>query len=293
MKSSASRRSCAALLAALALAACAGAPKGPPLAPRKLQAIEANNRGAASFSRGDYAGAIEQYRHALALERSIENEDGIAANLINLSIAYQRQGDPAAARAALQEILEDRLIKFPAPRVAEAALRNAVLLLDARDIEGATQWVTRAQASCARDCLLAGKLLNVQAQLAVLRQDYAAARAAAARALAANRSQDDREEVANSLRLIAASALAAREPGDVEALLREALAIDKDLALPSRIYRDLLLLGQAATARRAGDDAATYFGRALAVARSLGDPEAIAEANAFLKVLQTGPAKNP
>jgi len=283
---------CAALVAALALSGCASAPKGPPIAPRKLQAIEANNRGSALFNRGDYAGAIDQYRHALALERSIENEDGIAANLVNLSIAYQRQGDPAAARAALQEILDDRVLKYPAPRVAEAALRNAVLLVDARDLDGATQWVARAQDLCARDCPLTGKLLNVQAQLAVLRQDYAAARAAAARALAANRSQDDREEVANSLRLLAASTLAAREPGDVEALLREALAIDKDLALSSRIYRDLLLLGRAAMARRSGD-AAVYFGRALAVARSLGDPDAVAEANALLKRVQTGQAENP
>ena len=274
----------ASIFIAVVLLVVGCASPAPLLAPRKAQAIEANSRGAVLFSRGDYAGAIEQYRHALDFERSIENEDGIASNLINLSIAYQRLGDGAAARAAVEEILDNPYLRFPAPRVAEAALRKAILLLEARDVDAASQWLERTRSGCAQaDCPLGGKILNVQAQLALLKTDYTGARDAATRALAANRARSDREEIANSLRLLGAALIEIRRSEEVGPLLNEALAIDKDLALPPKIFRDLVLLGRAAMARNLTGDAAAFFRRASAVARSLSDPAALAEADGLLQ----------
>jgi tetratricopeptide (TPR) repeat protein len=117
----------------------------------------------------------------------------------------------------------------------------------------------------------------VEAQIAYSRRQFEPAAEAASRALAANRSGADREETANSLRLLGASLIERNVAEKAEAPLREALDIDKDLALSPRILRDLMLLGRAAQAR--GDAAAArgYFARALAVARAAKDERSVAE----------------
>jgi tetratricopeptide (TPR) repeat protein len=266
-----------------ALAGCGGQPVRPAELPAKrLQAIEANNRASALFQRGDYAGAAGEFRRALEIERSTENEDGIAANLINLSIVYQRLGERNAARAAVAEVLNDTTLRFPQGRIAEAALRSAILLADERQLEAAAKALERARAACPGRCGLEGKIDNVAAQLALLRGEHEAARAAASRALGENRSRADREEIANSLRLLGAVALESGKPAEVEALAREALELDKQLAVPTKIFRDLVLLGRAAKAVGKADDAAQYLGRALVVARAAGDRNAIAEVQSLL-----------
>ncbi len=263
------------------LAGCAG--NAPLPAPKRMQAIEVNNRAATLFARGDYRGAVALYRQALELERSVENEDGIAANLINLSIAYQRLGERQAAAAAIGEILDGTQLAFPPTRVAEAALRDAILKLDGGDAQAAAQSLERARSACARPCRFAGKLLNLEAQIAYSRSAFEPAGEAAARALGANREAGDRDEVANSLRLVGAAALETGSFEKAEAPLREALQIDKELALPARILRDLVLLGRAAQARGDAPQARAYFERSLAVARAIPDAGAVAEISGLLR----------
>ena len=269
------------LLLVLLVAGCASQPPAN-LPTKRLQAIEANNRATALFQRGDYAAAAAEFHRAVDIERSIENEDGVAANLINLSIAYQRAGDKTAARAAVAEVLDSPLMRFSPARVSEAALRSAILLTEERQVDAAAKALERSRALCAGRCPLTGKIDNVAAQLALLGGRHEEARAAAQRALSANRSRSDREEVANSLRLLGGAALAAGKPAEVEPLAREALEIDKQLAVPGKIFRDLVLLGRAAKARGNAEEAAQFLGRALAVARAAGDATAIAEVQSLL-----------
>ncbi|HYD57233.1 MAG TPA: tetratricopeptide repeat protein [Burkholderiales bacterium] len=265
------------VLCVLLAAGCASGPVAK-LPAKRQQAIEVNNRGTALFMRGDYAGAIAQYRAALELERSVENEDGIAANLINLSIAYQRQGDRAAASAAVAGILDEGVLRFSPQRVAEAALRDAILRFDAGDADGSAGSLSRARSACAAPCVLAGKLDNMEAQLAYERGELEAAREAANRALAANRASGDRDEVANALRLLGAIEIERKDLAAARAALAEALQIDKALAVPPRIYRDLVLLGRAAAAASDAQAARRYYARALAVARAVPDERSVAEA---------------
>lgn len=263
------------------LTGCASQPPAPQPA-KRLQAIEANNRGTALFQRGDYAAAAGEFRRAAEIERSIENEDGVAANLINLSIADQRAGDRVGARAAVAEVLDSPLMRFPPARIAEAALRSAILLTEERELEPAARALERSRSLCEGRCPLTGKIDNVAAQLALLAGRHEEARVMAQRALSANRSRGDREELANSLRLLGGAALAAGRHAEVEPLAREALEIDKQLATPSRIFRDLVLLGRAAKARGNSEEAAQFLGRALAVARAAQDATAIAEVQALI-----------
>jgi len=272
---------CAALAAAAGCAGQGGAPQAA-LPAKRLQAIEVNNRATQLAQRGDYAAAAGEYRRALEIERSTENEDGIAANLINLSIVYQRMGDRNAARAAVAEILNDTALRFPPGRVAEAALRSAILLADERQPEAAAKALERARAACPGACALRGKMDNVAAQLALLQGQPEAARTAASRALGENRSRNDREETANSLRLLGAVALESGKPAEAAPLAAEALDIDKQLAVPAKIFRDLVLLGRAAKASGRTDEASQYLGRALAVARAAGDRNAVAEVQSLM-----------
>jgi tetratricopeptide (TPR) repeat protein len=180
------------------------------------------------------------------------------------------------------EILDNPLMRFPPGRVAEAALRSAILLTEEREVDAAAKVLERSRALCAGKCPLTGKIDNVEAQLALLRGQHEEARVAAQRALSANRSRSDREEVANSLRLLAGAALAAGKPAEVDPLAREALEIDKQLALPAKIFRDLVLLGRAAKARGNAEDAAQLLGRALVVARAAQDAHGVAEVQSIL-----------
>jgi len=271
---------CVALIAAAALALLGACSSVAPVrtAPQRMQAIEANKQAAALFERADYGGAVAKYREALMLERAIENEDGIAIDLINLSIAYQRLGNRDAAHAALREILESPFLRFPVQRIAEAAFRSAVLLLEAEDVAAASGALARARAACVEPgCALTGHLLNVQAQIFLLGKDFAGARALAEQALGINRQRGETAEQANSLRLMGAALLELDQKDAAQRAVIESLAIDKGLSQPVKILRDLRLLGRIAAAREAKEEARGYHERALAVARATGDREATAD----------------
>src|ERR1700691_1404819 len=113
----------------LLLAACAQQP-AKPLAARQAEAIEANRRGELRFRSGDFDGAVQQYQTALRIAQSVEELRGIAGKAINLSIAYQRLGKYGEAHAMVEPALDHSSLGFPPARLAQAALRRAVLDFD-------------------------------------------------------------------------------------------------------------------------------------------------------------------
>ncbi len=258
-------------------------------APERTQAIEASKYATSLFNRGDYAEAAAQYKRALLLERSIENEEGIAVNLINLSIVLQRMGDNAAALSSLAQIINDRLLQFPAGRVAEAAFRTAVIMSETGDVKGASVALQLAREKCPPSgCVLAGKLLNVQAQLSSLDKDFAGALTLATQALEVNRRQGDSAEEANSLRLLGAALLELGSSDAAQKVILEALAIDKSLLQAHKIMRDLSLLGRVASSKGAVNEAAVYYQRAIAVASAAGDRQTVAHLEQLVKGLLAG-----
>ena len=90
-------------------------------------------------------GAARQYREAIRLARSVEDTEGIAANAINLSIVYQRLGRPDDARASLGLLHERSQLVFPPERMAQAALRRAVLDMDEHRAASASEWRSRGR----------------------------------------------------------------------------------------------------------------------------------------------------
>src|SRR5215467_12906925 len=232
-------------LALALLAACAAPPQGTPAPAGEAAMIEANRRADAYLRAGDLEGAARQYREAVRVARSVEDPEGIAANAINLSIVYQRLGRPEDARASLALVLEPSPLAFSPERLAQAALRRSVLDLDDRRTADASAWLDRAAAYCARGCSVSPAIQNVKGQLALEagRPDQAASAARAA--LSASRAAGDRAESANALRLLGGVALRSGDAAAAAGFLQDALAIDKDLAAPRKIYLDLIALGRA------------------------------------------------
>jgi tetratricopeptide (TPR) repeat protein len=249
--------------------------------------IEANRKADNYVRNGNLNNAARYYLEAIRLAQAVEDADGIAANAVNLSIVYQRMGKYAQARASLAVILEQpgKLV-FPRERLAQAALRRAVLDMDERQFSSAADWIGQAANYCNQTgCPLLAGIHNVRGQLALEAGQVEAATASANAALSASRGTGDRGETANALRLLG---LAATRKGDAAAalgFLGEALAIDRELAVPRKIYLDLVGLGHAKASSGEQDAARSFYERALAVSEADRDPQGAAAARVLIEGL--------
>jgi len=280
----------AAGLACCLMAACAKsptvAPPPPSTAVQPTAAMEANRRAEASLRRGELDSAAHSYREALRLSLAVEDANGIAANAVNLSIVYQRQGNYTEARAALAPLLERATLAHAPAHRAQAALRRAVLDLEQGRAAEAAEWAGRAAAWCGDPCALAGAIRNVQGQLALQAGRLDEAGAAARSALAASRASAETAEIANAQRLLGMVALAAGDGATAINALNEALVIDRELGISRRIALDLIGLGRASMLRGERDAARTYFARALEVSTADRDAAGAGAARTLLDTLK-------
>ncbi|TAK71425.1 MAG: tetratricopeptide repeat protein [Betaproteobacteria bacterium] len=267
------------------LAACVQQP-GKPIAARAAEAIEANRRAELRFRSGDLEGAVQHYREALRIAQSIEDVEGIAANAINLSIAYQRLGKHAEARASLASVLDHSRLNFPRARLAQAALRRALLDLEQGRHADAAAWLEQAANWCGQQgCTLLAAIRNAEGLLALAEGRTDAAAASARAALEASRGAGNRVEAANAMRLLGNVAIRAGDAAAALAMLAEALAIDRELALPRKIYLDLVGLGRASAQGGERARARAYYERALAVSEADRDAAGAAEARDLIRGL--------
>ena len=273
-------RAISASLLALLLAACAAPP---PVPPRTQQdAITLNQSARAAFERGDLTRAGQLYVQALATDTSIENADGVAMNALSLAQVHQMQGESEKAQRDLDLVLNDSALAISRERKAEAAARKAQIALAANDTQAADQWANTGLGFCAGSCPVQSALLNLRARSALARNDAASAIEWAAKAKSAASDERGRAERANALRTTGEARIAVGDRRAAIPALNEALALDKALALPLRIYSDLMLLGRAHAALGERETARGYFLRALTVANALKDVEGAREAQAAL-----------
>jgi tetratricopeptide (TPR) repeat protein len=263
----------------LAMTACAGNP--PALTEQQETAIQFNQRGEAAFRRGDYTQALQEYQGALAIHRSVENIAGIATELLNLSVVQRRLGDKAAAQAALDHILTERSPAFSADQKAEAAYRKAGYYLDDGNETEAQSWVNKALEYC-HGCGAEGRLYNLLARMALVGQPQDAMNHAR-RALTLNRNAGDKNEAANSLRLIADAAFKLEDFKTAQQSYDNALRLDKDTGAAAKIALDLVGLGRSVALQGRRAEAVEYFQRAYSVSEGAGDTKTMEEATAEIK----------
>ena len=263
----------------LAMAACAGNP--PVLTEQQETAIQFNQRGAAAFRRGDYAQALQEYQGALSIHRSVENVAGTATELLNLSVVYRRLGDKTAAQTALDPILTESSPAFSADQKAEAAYRKAGYYLDDGNEAEARSWLNKALEYC-HGCGAEGRLYNLMARMALAGQPQDALNHAR-RALALNRNAGDKNEEANSHRLIADALFNSDDFKTAEQSYDDALRLDKESGAAAKIALDLMGLGRSVARQGRRTEAVEYFQRAYSVSEGAGATKAMDDAAVEIK----------
>lgn len=232
----------------LLLGACGHAPEAHNA--RYMQAVEFSQRAQAAYQRGEYPAAINLYTMALQLDRSIENTNGIAINLLNLAKVNQVVGQFAEAHTYLDLLLGgEQALEFKPAHLAAAAVQKALLRLDENNAGEAAAWADKAAGHCIADCRLGGLISNLRAGIALQKNDADAALHWGKKGIAENKTENkdgsksgQQIEYANSLRLTAQASVMKNEYDAALALLNEALAVDKALGLPEKIRLDLILL---------------------------------------------------
>lgn len=236
------------MLAVLLLAACGHAPETHNA--RYMQAVGYSQRAATAYQHGEYQAAIRFYAMALQLDRSIENIDGIAINLLNLAKVSQVSGQLAEAHGYLDLLLGGAgTLEFKPAHLAAAAVQKGLLRLNENHAGEVAGWADKAANYCTADCPLQGSIFNLRANVALQQNDADAALHWGENGIAANKTGNKDEqkpgqqiEYANSLRLTAQASAMKNEYDAARVLLNEALTVDKNLGLPEKIRLDLDLL---------------------------------------------------
>lgn len=283
-----SLKSLAALLL-LALAETAGGCGGArrPPAPAFRAQEEQARAARKAWSKGDLQAAIAAQERALLIARSVEDVEGIALRVLDIAALRRSAGEPAQARAALEELLaEPPPLPYPGHLRAEAARLAGLLALDAGDAAAGARWASHALELCgAAKCADRGAMVNLQARAAFVAGDPGGALRLAHEAHSLNRDAEDDVERANSLRIVADAQLALDRAAAAAETYADALALDKRLGLESKIFLDLVGLGRAAQLQGRAGEARGWFGRARAVAAAAGREEDATEADALIEAL--------
>ncbi len=266
---------------------CGTIPRRPSAAARR--ALDLNSKAEAAFRQGDYEVALGLYNGALKTSSGIEYPDGIAINLLNMAAVYRRLGDRENAQKCLDKILilDGRGVPFSAPNLSDAAFMKAILFTDGGEYPTAIDWTDRALGFCdSGSCRHEGKVYNLKARIELLGNDVSAALRNAALGLELNRKSGDRQEKANSLRLLADARALDGEYQTAEGLYKAALIIDKDLGQGLKIEADLQGIGAALLKQGKYTDAENYYRRALAVGRALDDTKGVQAAKAMKRICE-------
>jgi len=271
----------AAITAALTLAGCVSS--APRLTVQQEAAIQYNQRGEAAFRQGDFALARDEFQKSLSIHRSVENQEGVAGELMNLSLVYRRLGNSSDAHGALDQIFSGPGLAFDDKQRAEAAYRKASFYLDDADDAQARVWAGRAFNFC-RGCPAEGRIYNLQARMALPARP-AESMQLARRALTLNRSAGNKTEEANSHRLIADASYLTHDYSVAQAAYQAALRLDKETGAAEKIVLDLMGLGRSLAQQGKRKEAMEYFQRAYLVSEGAGDTKAMEAAAAEIKKL--------
>ena len=251
-----------------------GGPSAPTLPAIHAQAIEYNRNAEKAAEKGDYEKALDYYMEALRINQAIENTEGIAVNLINIAVIYQKNGNVPDAERFIEMV-------FSIPDIsesikAEAAFEKARLFLKAKELSKAKEWVNKSMAL--NKGIREGSRWNLLGRIALAEGNYSEALTAANTALKLNSINKQKAEEANSLRLIAEiKALTDKFEESGEAYMK-ALEIDKESGSSKKIAMDLRGLGELSLKYGRLQNAINFYMRAYNVSRNAGDMEGASKA---------------
>jgi tetratricopeptide (TPR) repeat protein len=271
----------------LMLAACASSPKPVPEPALRLQALEVEKQGAHHYAQGDYAGAIRRFAQAQRLQQSLDDVNAAARNRLHQAQAELARDQAALALSHAREVepvLNDAEADARTLRVTALLLQGqAYLALQQAELAQAT--LAQLNPLCVAGCADLGRLRLLQAYTALAQGQPDQALSHVQAALPLLRAQQEWNEVGNAWRLSGRASLSRGDTVTALTSTQAALDMDRQLALPEKIARDWLLMGD--IYRRAQGTPATQassaYQRALAVAQAAGLAEIVKLASVALK----------
>jgi len=252
----------------LLLCGCGG-PSAPTLSSVHTKAIEYNRNGMKAMEKGDYEKALNYYMEALKINQSIEHTEGIAINLINIAVVYQKKGKTSEAHKFIDTVLSIQDINDDIR--SEAAFEKARLYLKDKELSMAEEWVNRSLSF--NKGIREGSRLNLLVRIALIEGKHDEALSIANAALGLNRENKQRAEEANSLRLIAEINVYKGHYEESREFYMKALEIDKELGDSKKITMDLGGLGRLSLKQENSEDALNFYRRAYNVGLNAGDIE--------------------
>jgi len=251
-----------------------GGPSATTLSSIHAQAIEYNRNAAKAAEKGDYEKALDYYMEALRINQSVENTEGIAVNLINIAVIYQKNGNVPEAERFIEMV-------FSTPDIsesikAEAAFEKARLFLKEKELSKAKEWVNKSMAL--NKGIREGSRWNLLGRVAFMEGRHDEALAIANTALKLNRENKQRIEEANSLRLIAEISAQTDRYEESREFYMRALEIDKEAGDSKKIAIDLMGLGELSLKYGRLQDAVNFYMRAYNVSMNAGDMEGASKA---------------
>ncbi len=246
--------------AAMSLSGCFGGK--PPVRPESQLKAEALIKRAIRAEQKNDSQQAEQYLiEALQLSSSVEDLPVKAQTLVNLARLSRLHGSVSQADDRIKQALT--ILNPESDSYAEAAHEKTLIELAKGNREAARQWSMQAvKAEKGQD---AGRRQNLLGRVLIALEDPAGAETVLSRGLAENRKNNHREEEANSLRMLGITARLRKRTTESERLLNEALIIDKQIAVSSKIAADLEELAATALAASKPDQAIKFLVRACDV----------------------------
>ena len=220
-----------------------------------LRAIEYNQNAAKAMEKGDYEKALAYYVEALRVNRSIENTEGIAVNLINIAVLYQKKGNTSNAHEFVD-------IAFSMPDISneirsDAAYEKARIYLKEKNTAKAKEWVDKSLSL--NKGLREGSRWNLMGRISFAEGKYDDAAAMANTALNLNRENKQRAEESNSLRLMAEINAQKGLYSESRELYKKSLEIDKELGDSKKIAMTLRGIGMLSLKQGHFQDAAIFI----------------------------------
>lgn len=264
------------LAACVFLAACGSAPRAPEPALRE-RALQNEQDGARRHARGEFATASQRFGETATLFTSIDDTISAVRNTLN-----QARAELAAGQATIALNRLDKVQTGDSAQAIEMAQLRTQAHLALGQTDAAATALKSAFEQCVEQCPQAASLHVLAARLDLAEAHPQEALTHAAAALQALQNKDEAAETANVWRLTATAQLALKNPGAALLAAQTALEIDRRLALPEKLARDWLLIGDIRQAEKAGVgntaktaanstmDAAAAYQRALDIARAAG-----------------------
>lgn len=263
------------VLFAVAVYGCGGNALKKPTAQTK--AVDAATIGADAIASGDTSRAIDKFKEAVRLDRTIDDRESELRDLISLSRAYLLEQNPDMATEYVNDAVRIALTLKNDERLSDAYATLSSACYAKGDYSAALLAINSASAIDERLQKRSGAKLNIKGSVLIAMGRRAEAEQACLSALSQAGKDGTLAETANAHRTL--GFLSAGKSAHAEAFdsYSKAYEIDKSFGDSAKVAVDLAGMGEAQFSLGKTAEAAGFFERAYTVNQSSGRESAAIE----------------